>query len=122
MDDVKLVRNYLEATTPGRIDFDRTRKYLFDDVSVIDPLMSVDGADAFVEQLRKVSETPGGEAMRTVVEAVVGADGVVAALTRFEAGDIRVTFTQWFWVADGKIRRVEVVYDPRSFLAAPSGE
>lgn len=38
-----------------------------------------------------------------------------------EVGDIRVTFTQWFWVAEGKIRRVEVVYDARAFLAAPSG-
>lgn len=115
MNPIELVRGYLDAATPGNIQFDKVRTYLADDYRVKDPLMTVQGADAFVEQLRQVSQG-GGPEMRTTVEAVVGADDIVVALTRFEMGPVKVTFSQWFWVKGDKIQHSEVIYDPRPFL------
>lgn len=56
--------------------------------------------------------------MRATVQDVVGDDAVVAARVLFEMAGMSVQFSQWFWILDGKISRVQVVYDPRSFLQA----
>ena len=115
MTAIDIVRQYLEVATPGSLDPDRVRPLLADDYSVEDPLMPVSGADAFVDKLRSVAGTP-GDAGGTV-EAVVGDEGIVCALTRFQAGPTTIWFSQWFWVEDGKIARSRVIYDPRAFLA-----
>ncbi|MEL6983148.1 MAG: nuclear transport factor 2 family protein [Actinomycetota bacterium] len=114
MDNTELVRNYLDVAVPGQLQLDKLRAFLADDVTIDDPLMSIEGADAFVAALEA---TPTGGDMGATVEEVVGDGEVVAARVLFQAGDLRVQFSQWFWVADGRIERIQVIYDPRAFLA-----
>lgn len=111
--NAQLIRDYLEVATPGRLRLDRIREFVADDVTVDDPLMPFDGADAFVEALGR---TPSAGGMRSTVQDVVADGDVVAARVLFEMGDLIVQFSQWFWMEGGKIARIQVVYDPRPFL------
>ena len=113
MDNTELVHQYLQVATPGRLELDRLRGFLADDVEIDDPLMPIRGADAFVAAL---AGTGSGEGMTSTVQDVVGHGDVVAARILFEAGPMTVQFCQWFWIADGRIGRIQVVYDPRPFL------
>lgn len=115
MDNNELVRNYLDVAVPGRVELERLRTFLADGVTIDDPLMSIEGADAFVAAL---AATPTGGEMAATVQEVVGHGDVVAARVLFEAGAMTVQFSQWFWIDDGRIERIQVVYDPRPFLAA----
>lgn len=114
MSNNQLVRDYLAVATPGRIDLERIRSFLADDVQIEDPLMTISGADDFIEALRSTGAGSGG--MRSTVQDVIGDGDVIAARVLFEAGPMTVQFGQWFWIEDGKIARVQVIYDPRPFL------
>ena len=119
MNAIETVRAYLEVATPGPdLKPDRVRPLLADDYVVDDALMGAASADAFVAQLRQAAAASGPGVGH--VEAVVGNDEVVAALTRFTMGEVTVLFSQWFWVRDGKLQRSKVIYDPRAFLAMQS--
>jgi len=113
MDNTKLVREYLHVATPGQLDIDRLREFLADDVTIDDPLMSIQGADAFIQALEG---TPSGGGMTSTVQDVVGDGDLVAARVLFEAMGMAIQFCQWFWIADKKIEKIQVVYDPRPFL------
>ena len=113
MSNTQFVRDYLDVATPGRLQLDRIREFLADDVKIEDPLMAIDGADAFIQALE---QTPSGEGMTSTVQDVVGDGDVVAARVRFEMMGASVQFCQWFWLSDSKISRIQVVYDPRPFL------
>lgn len=115
MDNTQLVRDYLDVAIPGQLQLDELRSFLADDVTIDDPLMAIEGADAFVAALEA---TPSGGDMGAAVQEVIGDGDVVAARVLFQAGDLRVQFSQWFWVTDGRIERIQVIYDPRPFLAA----
>ncbi len=115
-DSTRLVRDYLAVAVPGQLQLDRLRGFLADEVTIDDPLMSIEGADAFVAALEA---TPTGGDQTSTVQDVVGRDDLVAARVRFEAGGLSVQFSQWFWIADGRIERIQVIYDPRPFLAQP---
>lgn len=110
-----LIRRYLDVATPGSLDPDSILQFLADDVVIEDTLMPSTGAEAFVAALRQV---PSGEGMSASVQHVVADDRVAAARVLFTAGDIEVQFSQWFWIEDGKITRIQVIYDPRPFLEA----
>lgn len=111
----ELIRRYLSVASPGSLDPDSVRKFLADDVLIEDTLMPSSGADAFVAALRQV---PSGEGMSASVQHVVADDRVGAARVLFQAGEMKVQFSQWFWIEDGKITRIQVIYDPRPFLEA----
>ena len=113
MDNTDLVREYLHMATPGQLQLDRIREFLADDVKIDDPLMSIEGADAFIAALEG---TGSGQGMTSTVQDVVGDGDVVAARILFETMGTAVQFCQWFWISDKKIARVQVVYDPRPFL------
>lgn len=113
MDTESTIRDYLEATNPGNLQLDRLRPLLTDDFVHQDPLMSVEGADAFVEKLRSV---PPGMDAKATTEALLTKGNVGAALIRFEAGGTTVMFAQWLWAEGEKIGRVRVIYDPRPFF------
>ena len=112
---VELINRYLAVSVPGSLRLEAIRELLTDDVVIDDPMMAIEGADAFVEAL---SQTPSGGGMTSTVQDVVADGSVAAARVLFEAGDLVVQFAQWFWVTDGRIARIQVVYDPRPFLAA----
>ncbi len=113
----ELVERYLAVATPGNLEPDRIRAFLADDVVIEDALMPTTGADDFVEALR---QTPSGGDMTATVSNVVADETVAAARVLFRAGELAVTFSQWFWITNGRISRIEVIYDPRPFLAAQS--
>ncbi|MCP4958808.1 MAG: nuclear transport factor 2 family protein [Actinomycetia bacterium] len=124
MDNIQLIRDYLGATVPGQIQLDKVREFLADDVKVDDPLMALEGADAFVAALASTQEAapPGPEgAMSSTIQEVVGGDDIVAARVLFEVMGMTVQFSQWFWIVDGKISRIQVIYDPRPFLEMAPG-
>lgn len=122
MTNTELVRNYLAVATPGRLRLDEVRSFLADDVSIEDPMMSVEGADAFVALLAQTGGDGSGQ-MTSTVQDVIGDGDTVAARVLFEAGGIPIQFSQWFWIVDGRIARIEVVYDTGPFaeLAAQQG-
>lgn len=111
----ELVERYLAVATPGSLEPDRIRPFLADDVVIEDALMPNTGADAFVEALR---QTPRGGDMSATVTNVIADENVASARVLFRAGELAVTFSQWFWITDGRFSRIEVVYDPRPFLTA----
>ncbi len=115
MTNTELVRDYLAVATPGRLRLDEIRSFLADDVVIEDPMMTVEGADAFVAALAQTGDDGSGE-MTSTVQDVVGEGDTVAARVLFEAGGRTVQFSQWFWIADGRISRIQVVYDTRPFL------
>jgi hypothetical protein len=117
MDSIQFVRDYLDVATPGRVQIAQIRSYLADDVSIEDPMMPIEGADAFIAAL---GQTGSGEGMRSTVQDVVGSDDVVAARILFEMMGRQIQFCQWFWLSDEKIQRIQVVYDPRPFLEVAS--
>lgn len=111
----ELVYRYLAVATPGNLNPDRIREFLADDVLIEDALMPSTGADAFVEALR---QTPSGGDMSATVSNVVADESVAVARVLFRAGEMAATFSQWFWIENGRFSRIEVVYDPRPFLTA----
>lgn len=115
MNAVELVRSYLNVALPGpNLDPDRIRPLLADDFVVDDPLMGAAGPDDFVARIRQAAAAgSGGE---TSIEAIVGDDTVVAALTRFRMGETSVAFSQWFWARNARIQKCRVIYDPSPFL------
>lgn len=77
--------------------------------------MSANSADEYVDQLIEM-----GDEMTLVAEVrSLVADGeTVAALVDFQGPTSTVSYAQWFTLADGKIARLEVIYDPRPFIEA----
>lgn len=103
---------------PGTDRLDEARSYLADDLRFTDPLMQVADADDLIRQVRRFSEGAGeGEPVPLKIHEIIESGNVVAVLNDFPlpGGDV-VTYSQWFWLENGKIVQIQVVYDPRLFL------
>lgn len=115
MTHLELVRAYLEATNPAKLDLERLRPLLADDFTAHDTMMgTTTGADTFVEQLRGFGSNP---SLKRQVDGAISQGEQAAALVRLQLGDAEVTFLQWFTLEGGALKSVRVVYDPRPFLA-----
>jgi ketosteroid isomerase-like protein len=81
--------------------------------------MSADSADDYVRQLQAF-----GDELELYAKPreIVGQGDTVAALVDFQGPSGSIAYAQWFTFRDGKIARLEVIYDPRSFLDAAKGE
>jgi len=119
-DNAQRIRDYLEALFSGPEGRARARAVLADDLEYHDPMMEARDADDLIEQIEAYGE--GGGARNEIREVI--ADGSrVAALTAFHLPDGRsVSFSQWFWIEEGKIVKIRVIYDPRPFLEMVAGE
>lgn len=113
MTNVEIVRNYLKTFFSGKIRHSAVRDWLTDDFTFRDPLMSADSATDYVRQLQAF-----GDEMELQAKArqIVGTGDTVAALVDFAGPSGTMTYAQWFTLRDGKIARLEVIYDPRPFL------
>lgn len=118
MNATELVRQYLDASDPSRLQLDRLRSLLADDFTIADPLVDATSADDFVDKLRTYGSSPG---MENTIEAVIGEGERVAALTRLAVAGETITYCMWFVVRGDKIKSVLVVYDPRPFLKMAGG-
>lgn len=113
MKSTQLVRDYLKAIDPSALQFEQARALLADDFKMEDPLVSADSADDFIAKIRSYGSSPH---MKSSIDQLIGDGDIVAALTRLEVADQTITYAQWFWLSEGKIKRHRTVYDPRPFL------
>jgi ketosteroid isomerase-like protein len=110
-----LAATYFEAWRAA--DVGRLRSILADDVSFRGPLAQVDGADEYADSIRGLFQ-----ATEKVVVRKVWADGD-DVLTWFDLhmpGAPATAVAQWCHVQDGKVKRVDVTFDPRGILASAS--
>ncbi len=115
--NIEIIRSYFNTFFNGRAKHSTVREFLTDDFVFTDPLMSANSADEYVGQLVSMGDE---FELYARVRNLVAGDDVVAALVEFTGPDGPMTYSQWFTLRDGKIARLEVVYDPRPFL--DSGE
>jgi ketosteroid isomerase-like protein len=113
MSNVEIVRDYFRRFFAGRARHSDVRGLLTDDFVLRDPLMSAESADEYVDQLKALGDEM---ELRAEVRHVVAEGDVVAALVDFAGPAGPLPYAQWFTLRDGKIARLEVVYDPRPFL------
>jgi hypothetical protein len=99
-------------------DFETLRSILADDVTFVGPLAQLDNAEDCVEGLRGMSQIVTDIVIRK--RFVDGAD----VLTWFDLHTSvapQVPTANWSHIENGKITRIQVVFDPR-LLAPPEGE
>jgi len=113
MSNVDIIQGYFKKFFSGKARHLEVRDLLTDDFTFRDPLMSADSADEYVEQLRSLGDEI---EMYAEVREIVGEGDVVAALIDFQGPGGTMQYAQWFTMRDGKIARLEVIYDPRPFL------
>jgi ketosteroid isomerase-like protein len=118
MKNSDIIETYFKTLFNGRAKHSTVREFLTDDFVFTDPLMSVNSADAYVGQL--VSMGDKFELYARERRLVTGNDGV-AALVEFTGADRPMTYSKWLTLRDGKIARLEVIYDPRLFLHRGEG-
>ncbi|MEM7339912.1 MAG: nuclear transport factor 2 family protein [Actinomycetota bacterium] len=109
-----LVRQYLAAIDPAAPDTERLATLVTADLVLVDVLMPLSGADTLLDALQGGSGMP----ITSTVQDVIGDDaaGTAAARVLVEVAGRAIQYLQWFWITDGRINRVEVIYDPRPFL------
>jgi hypothetical protein len=112
-DPATIAATYIEAWKAA--DVDRLRSILADDVSFRGPLAEVDGADEYAASIRGLFA-----ATERIDVHNVWVDGE-DVLTWFDLqlpGAPPTPVAQWCHVEDGRVKRVQVTFDPRGILAA----
>lgn len=109
----EIVTSYLDALATGPTGMPAARELLADDLEYHDALMGSAQADELIDQLREL-DTSG--APIEILEIATAGDAVAVLTTFTLPSGAPLHFTQWFWVADGKITASRVIYDPRPFL------
>jgi ketosteroid isomerase-like protein len=115
MSNVDIIRGYFKEFFSGPARHSAVRRLLVDDFEFRDPLMSANSADDYVQQLKALGDE---FEMYAEVRQLIGEQDQVAALVDFQGPAGTITYAQWFTLREGKIARLEVVYDPRTFLNA----
>lgn len=114
MTNIEIVRNYLKSFFSGKVRHTEVRRLLTDDFEFRGPMMSAQSADEYVGQLEAM-----GDEMELYadVREIIGQGDRVAALVDFQGPSGNMVYSQWFTLREGKIARLEVVYDPRPFIS-----
>ncbi|MGD2058495.1 MAG: nuclear transport factor 2 family protein, partial [Anaerolineales bacterium] len=110
MNNKELIQSYFETFFQGPAKHSQVREWLTQDFTFRDPLMSADSADEYVDQLTAMGDEM---ALYADVKQLVSEGDVVAAMVDFRSPAGVVPYAQWFTLREGKIARLEVVYDPR---------
>jgi ketosteroid isomerase-like protein len=98
-------------------DVQRLRAILAEEVSFDGPLAQVQGADAYAESIRGLFKAT----EKLVVHKVwVDGDDVLTWFDLHMPEAPPTPVAQWCRVRDGKVKRVQVTFDPRGILAAGS--
>jgi ketosteroid isomerase-like protein len=113
MNNVRIIQEYFQRFFSGPARHSEVREYLSEDFVFRGPLMKADTAADYINQI-----TSTGDELEMVarVRQLIGQGDSVAALVEFQGPGGPMTYAQWFELRDGKISRLEVVYDPRPFL------
>lgn len=116
-DAQNLVRDFIRAISPADPQPDRIRELLAPDAQFVDSLMPpMESAEAFIAAITQ-AVAGGGPPITSTVQDVVGDGDLVAARVLVEVAGTAIPYAQWFWLDGDRITRVEVVYDPRPYLA-----
>lgn len=116
--NIDVVVAYLDALAASPPALGDARALLSDDLEYHDALMDAATADQLIAALEQVGT--GGAPIERLEIAENG--DAVAVLTTFAlAPGNLVHFTQWFWIAGGRITASRVIYDPRPFLEFAGG-
>jgi ketosteroid isomerase-like protein len=98
-------------------DVERLRAILADDITFSGPLAQVAGADQYADSIRGLFQAT----EKVVVHKVwVDGDDVLTWFDLHMPGAPPAPVAQWCRVRDGKVKRVQVTFDPRGILAATS--
>jgi hypothetical protein len=115
-DPATIAATYFEAWEAA--DVDRLRSILAEDVSFRGPLAQVQGADAYAESIRGLFKAT----EKLVVHHVfVDGEDVLTWFDLYMPGAPPAPVANWCHVGDGKVKRVQVTFDPRAMLAAGPG-
>lgn len=98
-------------------DVEQLRTILAEDVSFRGPLAQVEGADAYADSIRGLFTAT---EKIVVHKAWVDGDDVLTWFDLHMPGAPPTPVAQWCQVHDGKVKRVQVTFDPRGILAAGS--
>lgn len=113
MDNQTLIKEYFQRFFSGPAHPSDMREYLTEDFIFRGPLMSAESAADYIQQL----EAYGDEfEIYAKVRKIIEQGDTVAALVDFQGPGGVIRYAQWFDLRDGKICRLEVIYDPRPFL------
>ncbi|MGA7305716.1 MAG: VOC family protein [Rhodothermales bacterium] len=116
MSNLEFVRSYFQQFFSGKADHSAVREWITDDFTFRDPLMSADGADDYVNQLKAL----GTELeMYAEIREIIEQGRYVSALVTVSGPFGSVSYAQWFTLRGQKIARLETFYDPRPFFNAP---
>jgi len=113
MDNTAVIREYFQQFFSGKARHSQVREYLTDDFSFRGPLMTADTADDYISQI-----TASGDELEMYadVRELIEQQDTVAALVEFQGPKGPIMYAQWFKFREGKICRLEVVFDPRPFF------
>ena len=113
MSNIDIIKSYFETFFSGIAQHTGVRSWLTDDFSFHGPLMSANSADQYIRQLSKF-----GDEIEMVarVRHIVADKHTVAALVDFRGPSGVIPYAQWFTMREGKIARLDVIYNPRYFL------
>ena len=112
----RLVDGYY--ATWGAGDFDGLAALLADDFAFRGAIDSADGPEAFIALIRRNARAFDG-ARFADVRRVVDGDRAVS-LYDFELGGVSVPMAEAFEVRDGRIARIDLIFDPARFV--PPGD
>jgi ketosteroid isomerase-like protein len=110
-DTGRIVDAYYERW--GRGDFEGLRAILDDDLRFRGAIDRADGADAFIDLIRR-NAPAFGEVRFSEVRRVVDGPRAVSLYT-FEAGFASVPMAEAFEVAGERIVRIDLYFDPTAF-------
>lgn len=114
-DPKTIAATYFEAWEAA--DVERLRGILAEDVRFDGPLAQVQGANAYADSIRGLFK--GTE--KVVVQRVwVDGDDVLTWFDLHIPGAPPTPVAQWCRVGDGRVKRVQVTFDPRGILTAGS--
>jgi hypothetical protein len=103
----KLVLEFLQAI--NNETFDQARKVLADDFTFKGVLGSRNGADAYMDDMKKLK-------FRYEVKKIFTAQNDICINLEFTQGGHRLPAFSWYHVASGKVKSLEVIFDPRPLL------
>ena len=108
-----IVQDFLHALNAE--DFDRAGKWLRDDLLFKGVLGSREGADAYMDDMRKMK-------LKYQVLKVFENGMDVCVLANINMADRKTIFTSlWYTLKSDKIYRIRVVFDPRPVLESQNG-
>ena len=106
------VLSYNAAWTSG--DLETARTYLADDLQFRGSIDTFSSAEPLIAALQDFLDGP-YQGVQNVLSTTTSYNRVhLLYETPTAAGDLR--FSETFWVEDGKVVRIELVFDPRALL------